>query len=150
VVLSLWERLNQGIVFKKSPYSCIVFSSKVLRKLQVLVDRKTDDCESGGLLLGFVRGNHFDVRMITVPYKKDHTSRYSFIRRDERHLNIFQAIRLRINRSLTYIGEWHTHPEDNPRPSNIDINEWKSIKSTRPYPVVFMILGKKDFYITVK
>jgi integrative and conjugative element protein (TIGR02256 family) len=149
-VSALWERLNKGIILTNSPYSCIVFSSKVLKKLQVIVDKKIDICESGGLLLGFIRENHFDVRMITVPYKKDYTSRYSFIRNDERHLNIFQAIRLRINKNLTYIGEWHTHPEDNPRPSSIDLNEWKSIKSTRLYPLVFMILGKKDFYITVK
>jgi integrative and conjugative element protein (TIGR02256 family) len=146
----LWKRLSEGIVIEKSPYSCIVFSPRVLRKLQDIVNRKIDVCESGGMLLGFVRENHFDVRMITVPYKKDYASRYSFIRNDERHLNIFKAIRLRINRNLTYIGEWHTHPEDNPRPSSIDLNEWESIKSTRSYPIVFMILGKKNFYIIVK
>jgi integrative and conjugative element protein (TIGR02256 family) len=149
-VSSLWEKLNEGIVLTDSPYSCIVFSSKVLKKLQVIVDKKIDICESGGLLLGFVRENHFDVRMITVPYKHDHASHYSFIRCDKKHLNIYQAIRLKINRDLTYIGEWHTHPEDNPRPSSIDLNEWKLIKSTRSYPVVFMILGKRNFYITVK
>jgi integrative and conjugative element protein (TIGR02256 family) len=101
-------------------------------------------------LLGFVRGNHFDVRTITVPYKNDFVSRYSFIRNDKKHLNIFQSIQLKINKNLTYICEWHTHPEDNPKPSSIDLHEWELIKSTSPYPVVFMILGKKDFYITVK
>ena len=146
----MWERLSKGVVIRKKPYSCIVFSSKVIKRMQTIVDNKIDTCESGGLLLGFVRKNHFDVRMITVPYRKDFTSRYSFIRKDERHLNIFQLLRLKFDKNIAYIGEWHTHPEDNPKPSGIDLNEWNLIKSTRSYPIVFMILGRKDFYITVK
>lgn len=146
----MWERLSKGVVIRKCPYSCIIFSSKVIKKMQAIVEKNIDSCESGGLLLGYVRENHFDIRMITVPYKKDFTSRYSFIRKDKRHLNVFQALRSKIDKNITYIGEWHTHSEDNPKPSSIDLNEWNLIKGKRSYPLVFMILGRKNFYITVK
>jgi integrative and conjugative element protein (TIGR02256 family) len=149
-VPSLWERLNKGIVISDSPYSCVIFASKVLKKLQAIVNKKIDVCESGGLLLGFVRGSHFDIRMITIPYEKDSVSRYLFVRNDVRHFNYFQWIQSRINKNITYIGEWHTHPEDDPKPSSIDLKEWDFIKSTRSYPILFMIIGRKNFYITVK
>jgi len=146
----LWERLSKGVVIRSRPYSCIIFSSKVINKMKAIVDTKIDTCESGGLLLGFVRKNHFDVRMITVPYKNDFASRYLFIRKDEKHINIFQLLRTKIDKNMTYIGEWHTHPEDNPKPSSIDLNEWNLLKSKSSYPLVFMILGRKNFYITIK
>jgi len=146
----LWDKLTNGIVIKNNPYSCIVFSSKVINKLKNIVDKNINIYESGGLLLGFIRENHFDVRIITIPYKHDYASKNSFIRKDKKHLNIFQSFRLKFDKNITYIGEWHTHPEDNPKPSSIDLEEWKIIKSTRTYPVVFMILGRKNIYITVK
>jgi len=145
----LWDKLNKGTVISHSPYSCIIFSANALGKLQKIISKKMNTCESGGLLLGFIRGNHFDIRDITIPYKNDFSSRSSFIRRDKKHLNIFQKLRKK-NKDITYIGEWHTHSEDNPKPSTIDLREWNLIKSTRPYPIVFLILGKKGFYITVK
>jgi integrative and conjugative element protein (TIGR02256 family) len=88
--------------------------------------------------------------MITVPYKNDFVSYDSFIRKDKKHLNISQSLKLKIDRNFTYLGEWHTHTEDIPTPSSVDLSEWNLIKSTRPYPIVFMILGKKDFYIVIK
>ena len=143
----MWDKLNKGIVISHSPYSCIIFSTSALSKLQEIKSRNMNICESGGLLLGFTRENHFDIRDVTIPYRNDSSSRFSFVRRDKNHLNIFQSLR---NKDITYIGEWHTHLEDYPKPSIIDLREWDLIKSTRLYPIVFMILGKKDFYITIK
>jgi integrative and conjugative element protein (TIGR02256 family) len=148
-VYFLWDKLNEGIVISYSPYSCIIFSASALGKLREIISKKINICESGGLLLGFIRGNHFDIRDVTIPYKNDFSSHSSFIRKDKKHLNIFQTLQKK-NKDITYIGEWHTHSEDSPRPSAIDLREWNIIKSTRSYPIVFMILGNNDFYITVK
>ena len=48
---------------------------------------------------------------------------------------------------ISYLGEWHTHPEDFPKPSIVDKQEWNNIKSKRKYPIFFLIIGRKDFYI---
>jgi integrative and conjugative element protein (TIGR02256 family) len=145
----MWDELKKGIVISNSPYSCIIFSVSVLKKLQAIINKKININESGGLLLGYIRENNFDIRMITTPYKKDFVSRCSFIRQDNKHLDIFKFFQTKINKDIAYIGEWHTHPEDNPKPSTVDLHEWEFIKSTRSYPIVFMIFGRKDYYITV-
>lgn len=42
--------------------------------------------------------------------------------RDARLANLFIEEDYKVsNRSRYYLGEWHTHPEDNPQPSNIDV-----------------------------
>jgi integrative and conjugative element protein (TIGR02256 family) len=145
----LWDELYRGIVISHSPYSCIIFSASVLTKLKGIINNKIKNCESGGLLLGFIRENHFDVRNVTIPYRYDYSSQYSFIRKDRNHINNFQSLK-KLNKDITYIGEWHTHSEENPKPSIIDLHEWNIIKSTRFYPIVFMIFGESDFYITIK
>jgi integrative and conjugative element protein (TIGR02256 family) len=45
-------------------------------------------------------------------------------------------------RTMTFVGEWHTHPEPVPSPSFIDKMTWKRIaKRHRVTPVVFIIRG---------
>jgi integrative and conjugative element protein (TIGR02256 family) len=42
---------------------------------------------------------------------------------------------------MDYIGEWHTHPENDPQPSTLDLDEWCKICSRREDPMVFLIQG---------
>lgn len=44
-------------------------------------------------------------------------------------------------KKMDYLGEWHTHPEINPPPSGVDINEWVKITNRLTKPMAFMILG---------
>jgi integrative and conjugative element protein (TIGR02256 family) len=140
----LWERLYNGIILSTTPFSGIIFSKSAIRKFKKFATYKDNTHESGGLLLGYIRGDHFDVETITTPYKNDKFSQFSFERNDRKHLE-----KLKKKYGITYIGEWHTHPEDVPFPSPIDILEWNTIKSTRNYPLVFLILGFKGYYITI-
>ncbi|WP_050547445.1 Mov34/MPN/PAD-1 family protein [Bacteroides sp. D2] len=53
------------------------------------------------------------------------------------------------NHTRAYIGEWHSHPEDIPKPSSIDkmaIRKiYESVKS--PFDIVlFAIIGRKHIY----
>jgi integrative and conjugative element protein (TIGR02256 family) len=41
------------------------------------------------------------------------------------------------------VGEWHSHPEESPSPSSIDIRSWKEITRDRAAPMAFMIIGWK-------
>lgn len=50
---------------------------------------------------------------------------------------------------LDYMGEWHSHPEDFPRPSGTDLRNWLEITVPRKEPMVFMIIGRKDDWIGV-
>ena len=48
------------------------------------------------------------------------------------------------------MGVWHTHPQDVPYPSPIDLNDWQEIlkndKTASDY-AFFIILGRKEFKI---
>ncbi|WP_188753719.1 Mov34/MPN/PAD-1 family protein, partial [Parapedobacter defluvii] len=51
-----------------------------------------------------------------------------------------------------YLGEWHTHPEDHPIPSRIDITDFKKtiqISKINSETTLMIIVGKKEFYIGV-
>lgn len=51
-----------------------------------------------------------------------------------------------------YIGEWHTHSEDNPTPSAIDYNSIKDNYQTASLVVPFLlmiIVGTKSFHISI-
>ncbi|WP_310886220.1 MULTISPECIES: Mov34/MPN/PAD-1 family protein [Pseudomonas syringae group] len=47
------------------------------------------------------------------------------------------------------LGEWHTHPENNPSPSGIDLREWHALASKRKdgRPVLGVIVGRHDLYV---
>lgn len=54
------------------------------------------------------------------------------------------------NHTRVYIGEWHTHPEDSPTPSSVDIYSIKVAfnKNYRPINdfILMAIVGRKETY----
>lgn len=82
--------------------------------------------EAGGVLIGERRGCSFVVKDVTTPFAKDNSSRFRFVRRAFHHqLAVIDANR-RSGGTSNYLGEWHTHPQDHPYPSSIDLKNWKS------------------------
>ncbi len=56
------------------------------------------------------------------------------------------------NHTRVYIGEWHTHPEHDPKPSLVDINSLISNFNTAKLAIpllIMMIIGIDDIYISV-
>ena len=51
--------------------------------------------------------------------------------------------------TVRYLGEWHTHPEDYPRPSGLDRSEWTALSSKRldKRPMLAVIVGRKNLYV---
>ncbi|PWK20014.1 Mov34/MPN/PAD-1 family protein [Xanthomarina spongicola] len=108
--------------------------------------------ESGGILMGYVlKENVFAINDISVPSKLDKASRYNFTRSKKNAQQILNKAFNNSDGKQIYLGEWHTHPEDFPSPSNLD---FKSIKkqfqgNILNSPLIFMIIyGRKGFYIT--
>ena len=75
------------------------------------------DREAGGQLFGVVEADGLVVTEATGPYAGDERSRAHY-RSDPRAAQ--RAIDERSARNLLYLGEWHTHPEDEPRISAAD------------------------------
>ncbi|MHC9036920.1 Mov34/MPN/PAD-1 family protein [Cobetia marina] len=108
------------------------------------------DPESGGLILGRIRGEYLDIAEVTKPANDDFKSRFKFIRRDISHYQLAIEAWASSNSEVGYLGEWHTHPEDTPKPSSIDLASWKKIVRNGHSPYCFfVIVGLGSFYFCV-
>lgn len=89
---------------------------------------KQGDCEAGGMLIGYetLNGNII-IEYATVPFKRDKRKRFSFDRIDKKHNDNLKSIWETQGYIHTYIGEWHTHPEDYPNYSLKDNKNWNKI-----------------------
>ncbi|MEZ8142867.1 Mov34/MPN/PAD-1 family protein [Enterovibrio sp. FF113] len=82
--------------------------------------------EAGGVLIGERRGESFVVKEITIPSPEDRASRFHFIRQCSHHQLAIVGVNRRSGGTSNYLGEWHTHPQDQPYPSSIDFKNWRS------------------------
>ncbi|MGT2476624.1 Mov34/MPN/PAD-1 family protein [Paraburkholderia terrae] len=107
--------------------------------------------ESGGVLLGRRRGKHFEVVHATAPMLTDQCSPVSFIRNSAGHQEQAIALWEQSRGEIGYIGEWHTHAEDKPRPSRIDTMQWFELAEREPVhcPKMAVIVGLRQLYVAL-
>ncbi|KOY65396.1 Mov34/MPN/PAD-1 family protein [Clostridium sporogenes] len=111
-----------------------------------------EDCEAGGILIGRenIDTGNVIIEYATEPCKKDKRERNYFHRKDKKHIEVYNNLYKKHNSIYAYIGEWHTHPEDYPTYSYIDINNWRRItriNSDKKKIYYHVIVGNKDLRI---
>lgn len=139
--------LHDGVITSYYPNRMVCFSRKVIEKLKKYIQISSFSTEAGGLLIGYRRGKHFEITDITYPYKGDIRKRNFFERKDKKHISKLQFIHKFSFGQKGFLGEWHTHPEKNPRPSSLDITEWKKTTNYNEDILVFLIIGQETIYI---
>jgi len=100
--------------------------------------------ESFGVMIGSQESEPVSVVIedVTTPLPKDRHSRSNFLLIDKGHQKTVDAAFKKSNGILGYLGTWHTHPEKNPSPSAIDINDWRQcIKRNPDRKLFFFIVG---------
>ena len=95
------------------------------------IQAQPSDCEAGGLLLGTVHGSNIAVAEATVPTTWDKRLPSLFERMLFGHSSIARARWTASGGTVRYVGEWHTHPQDYPRPSGLDRSEWNKLSRKR-------------------
>jgi integrative and conjugative element protein (TIGR02256 family) len=105
--------------------------------------------EAGGILLGLRRGRHLEVTMATTPKRADWRSRLGFHRLSRFHQKHATRAWLRFQRTVDYLGEWHTHPERFPTPSGIDRAEWGKLTRSRTSDLLFVIVGTEGLWVSI-
>lgn len=103
--------------------------------------------EAGGVLLGrFIRSSSdIVIDVATVPGQGDKAKRFSFHRARSRSQALINQAWQESEGTRNYLGEWHTHPEDEPYPSQVDLNNWWRICSSAAYEqegLLFVIVGR--------
>lgn len=132
--------------------SHVEFYDNVITRLESFRQNKVEDKESGGILIGrFIIGtNDVVIHEVTIPTKADRRNRSFFKRSKKATQNLINAMWKNSNGTLNYLGEWHTHPEDIPSPSEIDLNNWYKITQSAYYEqefLFFVIVGRKKLRI---
>lgn len=140
---------NESMEFILPSSGILKISSKVLDQLKEFRQIKELDCESGGLLIGrfILSSNNVVIDELTTPFKRDKRGRYFFKKIDKKHQRTLDKNWEASEGTSNYIGEWHTHPEVNPKPSAIDIKEWKRKAIQDIYDnefLIFIIVGQES------
>lgn len=122
---------------------------EVIKILHSHVQWNDIDCEAGGIIIGRenISNNNVIIEFVTEPMKNDYCTQTKYIRKDSGHLNFYKLLYDNNYGIYAYFGEWHTHPQDKPRYSLIDLATWRRICKESPKDVQYhIIVGRK--YIT--
>lgn len=108
--------------------------------------------EAGGILIGRENKDtgNIIIEYATTPYEKDRRTRNHFYRKDKQHIEFYNKHYKNNNGIYAYIGEWHTHPEDCPDYSQLDIRNWRrisKINTDKEKTYYHIIVGKRDIGI---
>jgi integrative and conjugative element protein (TIGR02256 family) len=123
--------------------------SEATLRMRVHVQRYCWSSEAGGILLGrmLMASDHIVVDDVTVPGPHDRRSRFRFFRAERPAQTAVDAAWARSGGEINYLGEWHTHPEDDPTPSRHDHTDWQRLVMTQRYEqaaLFFVIVGRRE------
>lgn len=103
--------------------------------------------EGGGLLLGRFILDSPDVVLdaVSTPMPGDLRERHRFVR-SQAHQRVVDAAWWASGGTRVYLGEWHTHPEPVPSPSDEDLGSWRRhLADPRIYgeALFFIVVGTR-------
>lgn len=91
---------------------------------------KYPDVETGGVLLGFFEDKNIIIKKATDAGPKAIRERYDF-KCDVAYTDMLIDMEFaNSNGKIFYIGEWHTHPQRKPFPSETDLDSLDNLSST--------------------
>ena len=103
--------------------------------------------EVGGILLGSCRGDYLHIVRATPPQAEDRFGFARFWRSASGHQQIASRVWKASGETVTYLGEWHSHPERYPSPSSIDYADWAKQLAKHRRDLVFVIQGMEGLYL---
>ncbi|MGN0340613.1 MAG: Mov34/MPN/PAD-1 family protein [Lachnospira sp.] len=128
----------------------IKICNQILRTICKYIQLQSSDAEAGGIIVGRENSGNKNVVLeySTEPMKNDVRSRMKYLRKDIGHVEYFKKLYNENNGIYAYYGEWHTHPEDIPRYSLIDLANWKKIAKEDPKDIQYHIIAGRK-YLTI-
>lgn len=139
--------IEEDIEFIDSKYRLIIKRDllQLLKKYEQIGNR----FESGGILIGLIYKGHIEIKEITVPGKLDRLGQFFFIRSKNGAQSRINKAWKKTTGALNYLGEWHTHPIQNPTPSQDDRKMIKKQLKETKMEIDFLfllIVGQNDTY----
>jgi integrative and conjugative element protein (TIGR02256 family) len=137
--------LPQPVVYSiPDSHQRIIVEAKVLNYLKSFRQLSSSNFESGGQLFAILTDGDVQIKTRNGPNKKDICSSFHFIP----DLQLEQkAINSQFKKGLHYVGDWHTHPQDEPAPSDLDFNTMSSCFSNSKHQldsILRLIVGRLE------
>lgn len=118
---------------------------EVIQQLRDFQEAHSFEKESGGIIVGYyeITLGGIMISDLTFPQAEDVRGRFRFIRKATGHQDIMDELWKKSGRKKSYLGEWHTHNQEDPIPSLIDKHNWKKIaKREQNFDILyFTIVG---------
>lgn len=124
----------------------VIVETSVLKTLDKYRQFYRNQSEQGGVFIGEVRIPHIIITHVTEPGPSDLATRFGFVRKKQHHQRTVDQLWLTSGGYLTYLGEWHTHPEPNPLPSAIDLSSWRKGLPNDRTSIVAIIGQQTDWW----
>lgn len=99
----------------------IIFTEKVMSKIKKF-KQKDNLPENGGILFARFNLPEISIEYISLPTKYDIKEKYKFCPNKKQQQKIIKQME---KKDLHYVGEWHTHPQKIPLPSELDLDSMK-------------------------
>ena len=125
----------------------VLIDKSVLQTIQRTAEDARFRHEVGGILLGSTRGNYLHIVQATPPQPQDRFGFTRFWRSASGHQQIASRAWTASGETVTYFGEWHSHPECDPSPSSIDRADWAKQLAKHRRDLVFLIQGVQGLYL---
>lgn len=127
-------------------HGTLIITQDVLQALANYAQYFPDQPEQGGVLIGHHPHTfqNINVTQWTTPQEGDRATQFHFHRSADPHMKLVHEAWEASEGALTYVGEWHTHPEEEPLFSRTDLMFWRKATQEFTYPgagLVFIIVG---------
>ncbi|TXE07907.1 hypothetical protein ES711_10785 [Gelidibacter salicanalis] len=127
-------------------------NENVLQIFYNYIQKKHDAKEAGGVLTGKIYHELIKILNCSEPTCLDYRSKYNFNRSHNSAQIFINKMFHESNGEEIYLGEWHTHPEDIPTPSQLDITSFiKTVSKNKLNSNVhyMIIIGRTKSYLGV-
>lgn len=134
------------MVIKESETRKIKICDNILKEIYQYIQVNYTSPEAGGIIVGRENLNNENIILeyVTKPLNGDICTRTRYIRKDKGHLEYFEKIYKESNGVYAYWGEWHTHPEDIPHYSVMDLKNWRQIAREDPKGIQYHIIAGRQ------
>ncbi|MFM2057746.1 MAG: hypothetical protein RLY71_2131 [Pseudomonadota bacterium] len=115
-----------NMVFRITSRQRLIIVDHAVEQMKSFVQHHWWQAEAGGVLLGrhLIDSDNVVIDEVTTPQNSDRRSRFSFFRSSQ-HETLARARWQQQSSTMAYLGLWHTHPQDNPEPSHVDLGDWR-------------------------
>lgn len=137
------------LIFRRPQGGRVVIAPQAAEVFTAQRQLQAGDREAGGMLLGrfFADSSDILVDEATRPSQKDRQRRFAFWRGKRAAQKIVDSAWGASCGTRNYLGEWHTHPEPYPTPSEQDLCNWARITKKARYEqssLLFVVVGTEE------